>query len=1410
MAKLKSDYISWTLTLKAEGVQKEIHSITEANQELKESNQALRKEMRNLEKQGKVGTAEYKNLNAQVKKNTDLMKENTEKVKLLESRLDKTNMSAAQLEKMAKRLRTELRNTAKSLEPEKYRQLQKELNEVEKAMGKASKGSTGFGVSLRSLDKITEIIRGTLWSLGLIITGKIVDTFRNAIQVIIDFEAENSKLAAILGTTKDGVKELTDQARQLGATTSYTASEVTKLQIELAKLGFAKEQIMAMTPEVLKFAKAVDADLGSAAALTGAALRMFGLEAEDAGRVVSTLAVGTTKSALSFSYLESALSTVGPVAKSFGFTIEETTALLGALANSGFDASSAATATRNIMLNMADGSGKLAIALGKPVKSLDDLVDGLEKLQAEGVDLNKALELTDKRSVAAFQTFLSGAQSLRELKDGVTDSSEAFDAMVEEMGDNVKGALTILSSTLEGLVLRFYESRGIMKLLIQTVTLLLEGIGWCIDKFNEYSVVTYTITTYVVAYTAAVKLNIAERLKSLALLAKEKAAKIAQTAATLSQTAATGGLTAASKALRMELLKNPYTAIAAAVLALAVAIWQLTQRTKELTIAEKTERELSKTIQERENERLNSIRMHTKALNDQNTSIKEKNRLLAILKKETGDNNLALDKNNRLTKDSVERINKRCQAIRKEIAIEAYREKLLDLQKKQIEAEERKEKAKKEANSASNMASANANNSSSAGWALVAWFKGNSAKSATKEIQDYSAEIDKIERKIIAFENDLADLGSASGDAQSSSLIKKLEAEKAQVEQWDESTEEAIAKKNKEIQRIEEEIKRLKKLGRTDGKPEAGEYGKDGETAKVLKPLENEHKERMLQIEKNGREEGKREIDIAIEQTNELMAYYQKRIDALAALEAKTPANKKKLLDEIHSLTIEAQTKLYAASDTLSQAQVTKEQQDRDERIEIENAYYQQQKNSMEKAYQEGKITKGAYDAYMMEVEQAHCMEMEEIVRTYQERITAMEIANSEIKEKVVKEANDAVKASEMDTLRARAAIAQKMKELGASNPVGLAGMQSQRDRMIADTEATYNAIIQIAKNAGLSTVELERQKQAEINQINYEYEQGQYQLQQELGVTWAQEYNNELDKYKHLLDQELISEKQFQKKKLQLQVQNAKKYFDYYSGLSSSMIDSMQQYEIDAVDAKYDVLIREAENNGEDTAELEEKKENEKLEIQKKYADVNFAVKCSQIIADTAVSIMMAYSQLGPIAGSVAAALMGVTGAMQLASAKAERDKIKNMKPGKTSGSKGESAVTAERVVNGYAEGGYTGDGGRYEVAGYVHKGEYVVPQPIMDDPRVIDAVGTIEAIRRHQDKTGTMPGYAEGGPVAGSAPSGTAKEDPSVIREAARDIREAAESIRKVKAYIVYQDLEKAKDTIDNARGHFKRNNG
>ena len=278
-----------------------------------------------------------------------------------------------------------------------------------------------------------------------------------------------------------------------------------------------------------------------------------------------------------------------------------------------------------------------------------------------------------------------------------------------------------------------------------------------------------------------------------------------------------------------------------------------------------------------------------------------------------------------------------------------------------------------------------------------------------------------------------------------------------------------------------------------------------------------------------------------------------------------------------------------------------------------------------------------------------------------------------------------------------------------------------------------------------------------------------------------------------------------YQRKKLQIGVNNAKKYFDYYANLSGSMFTAIQDAEIAKSDAKFDVLIQQAKNNGEDTAALEEEKENKKLEIQKKYADVNFAIKISQIVADTAVSIMKAFADLGPIGGAIAAALLTATGIAQVIQAKAERDKIKNMQPGNTAGGSAAKPATAQRVLTGYSDGGYTGDGDRYEVAGVVHRGEYVVPKPIMDNPRVVDAVGTIEAIRRNKLLSQGIPvgtpsaGYAEGG-YTSAAPAPDYSELTATIKE----LRKA---LKNLKAYVVLRDLERAEDTMNRARAPFTR---
>ncbi|MEG1403682.1 phage tail tape measure protein [Bacteroides sp.] len=331
---------------------------------------------------------------------------------------------------------------------------------------------------------IGSMIKGMIGAQGIIAgIQRLYTEIREGFRAMISFEAANSRLAAVLGTTKKNINDLISDSERLGMTTKYTASEVTNLQIELAKLGFSKKEILESTESILKFAQATGADLPEAAALAGAAIRMFGASTKETERYVSAMAVSTARTALSFSYLQTAMPIVGPVAKAFNFQIEDTLALLGKLSDAGFDASMAATATRNILLNLADGSGKLATALGGPVKTLPELVDGLIRLKEQGVDLNSTLEMTDKRSVAAFNAFLTAADKIVPLREQVTGVDEELADMAETMADNVQGAIAGLASAWEAFMLSFSESTGPMK---EVLDFMAEGIRNISKELRSY------------------------------------------------------------------------------------------------------------------------------------------------------------------------------------------------------------------------------------------------------------------------------------------------------------------------------------------------------------------------------------------------------------------------------------------------------------------------------------------------------------------------------------------------------------------------------------------------------------------------------------------------------------------------------------------------------------------------------------------------------------------------------------------------------------------------------------------------------------------------------------------------------------------------------------------------------------
>lgn len=322
--------------------------------------------------------------------------------------------------------------------------------------------------------------------------------FADGFRKIKGFEQANVNLSTILGVHVPKMTALTKSSLELGRTTEYTASQITGLQTELAKLGFGQTQILQMTKPVLQFATAVGAELPEATALAGATLRAFGKDATDTDDVLATMAVATNKSALSFNYLQTSMSIVAPVAKTFGFDVKDTIALLGTLANSEFDASSTATATRNILLNLADANGKLAKELGKPVKTLPDLIAGLRQLDEKGVNLAKTLELTDKRSVAAFNTFLREADAMGELRGSLEDVGGELNRISEERLQTVKGSVKILKNTWEGLLLSFYNSKGFIKFAIDGLTGLLAGVTDLI-KGSEPLIVQFDRQLYRVA-----------------------------------------------------------------------------------------------------------------------------------------------------------------------------------------------------------------------------------------------------------------------------------------------------------------------------------------------------------------------------------------------------------------------------------------------------------------------------------------------------------------------------------------------------------------------------------------------------------------------------------------------------------------------------------------------------------------------------------------------------------------------------------------------------------------------------------------------------------------------------------------------------------------------------------------------
>jgi len=314
-------------------------------------------------------------------------------------------------------------------------------------------------------------------------TQGIVNAFSSATQTGAEFEQNLKNLGVISGATGGKLRQLEQSALRLGGSTKFTASEVANLQIEFSKLGFTSDEILQVTEGTLNLSTAFGTDLASTAEIAGSTLRAFGLDASETTRLTDVMATSFSSTALDISKFANSMSFVAPVASVAGFSIEDTTAILGTLANAGISGSMAGTALRTVFLDLTNSSSKLSKELGSGIDSVDDLEQALIKLKNSGMPTEEMLQLVDKRAVSAFSILLEGAGSIGQLATEFDNATGAGQRMATEMLDTLEARFAILRSATDDLKIAFFETFDeALKASIDRIT---ETIGAVSEFFKQ-------------------------------------------------------------------------------------------------------------------------------------------------------------------------------------------------------------------------------------------------------------------------------------------------------------------------------------------------------------------------------------------------------------------------------------------------------------------------------------------------------------------------------------------------------------------------------------------------------------------------------------------------------------------------------------------------------------------------------------------------------------------------------------------------------------------------------------------------------------------------------------------------------------------------------------------------------------
>jgi len=301
---------------------------------------------------------------------------------------------------------------------------------------KSDKFERGLTSAQRKLKATSTQLSSVGRGLTIGLTAPLAAIGASSFKVAADFELAMKKVKAVSGATGKEFDKLNQSALDLGASTVFSASSVSSLQLEMAKLGLSSDEIIKATSSTLSLAQAFGNELGPTAETVVKTINQFGLEAEDAGAVADVMATAFGASALDLEKFGGAMGNVAPVAKEFGFSLEETTALLGVLANNGIEGTDAGTKLKMAFSQLA--------AEGYNVKEVfTGIING-------SLSYKDAVDLLGKRAAILSPILGKNKDDLAALGLELKSSEGRAKAMSDEMDDSAKGGIASMKSAIRG------------------------------------------------------------------------------------------------------------------------------------------------------------------------------------------------------------------------------------------------------------------------------------------------------------------------------------------------------------------------------------------------------------------------------------------------------------------------------------------------------------------------------------------------------------------------------------------------------------------------------------------------------------------------------------------------------------------------------------------------------------------------------------------------------------------------------------------------------------------------------------------------------------------------------------------------------------------------------------------------